>query len=75
MDGTWSDVFLSRFCDEVIHLFAAQELSFANPDPDEDEFLDIIKIPLKEAYQILVRGEIPDSKTQILILRGMDMVK
>ena len=63
------------FCDEVIHLFAAQELSFANPDPDEDEFLDIIKIPLKEAYQSLVRGEIPDSKTQILILRGMDMVK
>lgn len=63
------------FCDEAIYLFIAEELSQDVPNPDEDEFLDIIKIPLEEAYSRLIKGEIPDAKTQILILRGMDHMK
>ncbi len=59
------------FCDEVIHLYIAKNLSFGSTNPDEDEFLDIIKMPLKEALEKLQKGEIPDAKTQILILRGM----
>ena len=58
------------FCDEVIHLFFAEELSFSNPDPDEDEFLDIIKLPLSEVLLRLENNEISDAKTQVLILRG-----
>ena len=62
------------FCDEAIYLFLAEEIGLANPDPDEDEFLDIIKMPLKEALELLRHGEIPDAKTQILILRGCDIL-
>ena len=62
------------FCDEAIHLFIAEKLSNGVPNPDEDEFLDIIKIPLKEAYSRLIEGRIPDAKTQILILRGIDYI-
>ena len=63
------------FCDEAIYLFIAEELSETALNPDEDEFLDVIKMPVKEAFDRLVKGEIPDAKTQILILRGMEYLK
>ena len=63
------------FCDEVIYLFMAEELSFSNPNPDEDEYLDIIKMPLSEALSLLRKGEIPDAKTQVLILRCADILE
>lgn len=62
------------FCDEAIYLFLAENLSESNPNPDEDEFLDIIKLPLSEAKNRLRNGGIPDAKTQILILRGCDIL-
>lgn len=62
------------FCDEAIHLFMAEGLCFSEPDPDEGEFLDIIKMPLSEALASLRRGEIPDAKTQVLILRCCDVL-
>ena len=62
------------FCDEVIHLFLAENLSESNPNPDEDEFLDIIKLPLSEVLERVRRGEIPDAKTQILVLRVCDIL-
>lgn len=62
------------FSDEVIHLYIAKKLSFGDTSPDEDEFLNIIKMPLKEAFNRLLAGEIPDAKTQILILRGYENI-
>lgn len=62
------------FCDEVIYLYLAKELSESAPNPDEDEFLDIIKLPLTEVRERLRKGEIPDAKTQILILRACDIL-
>ena len=62
------------FCDEVIHLFMAQNLCQSTQNLDEDEFLDVIKMPLAKALERLRKGEIPDSKTQILILRGCDIL-
>ena len=63
------------FCTEKIAIYLAQGLSQGETNPDEDEFLDIMKIPLEEAYSRLIKGEIPDAKTQILILRGIDYLK
>lgn len=63
------------FCDEVIYLFMAEELTNSNPNPDEDEFLDIVKIPLSEALSRLRKGKISDAKTQVLILRCADIIE
>ncbi len=60
------------FCDEVIHLFLAEELSESEPDPDEGEFLDIKKLPLSKVLSDIRAGKIPDAKTQILVLRVCD---
>ena len=62
------------FCDEVIYLFLAEDLSESAPNPDEDEFLDIKKLPLSEVLSDVRKGKIPDSKTQILVLRGCDIL-
>ncbi|MBQ3530699.1 MAG: NUDIX hydrolase [Oscillospiraceae bacterium] len=62
------------FCDEVIHLFLAEDLSESEPNPDEDEFLDIIKLPVSEVLERVRKGEIPDAKTQILVLRVCDLL-
>lgn len=62
------------FCDEVIHLFLAENLSESVPNPDEDEFLDIIRLPLSEVLEKVRKGEIPDSKTQVLVLRVCDIL-
>ena len=38
--------------------------------PDEDEFLRVRTIPIAEAVEMILRGEIPDGKTQLGILRA-----
>lgn len=57
------------YCDEIIWLYAAVGLSFGDQKTDEDEFLEVIKIPLDKAFEMVLNGEIKDSKTQIAILK------
>ena len=42
---------------------------FSTPNPDEDEFLEVIKIPLEEAVAMVLNNQIADSKTQVAILK------
>lgn len=55
--------------DEVIHMYCAQGLSYGECDPDDDEFLNVVKIPLEKAVEMVLSGEIRDSKTQVAILK------
>lgn len=61
--------------DECIHLFLATDLTFGDTDPDEDEFLDVVRIPLDELAGQILRGEIPDAKTQTAVLKVIAMQK
>ena len=54
---------------EKIHMYLARGLSFGKAHLDEGEFLDVMKIPLDEAVEMVMRGEIPDAKTQIALLK------
>ncbi len=51
------------FCDELISIYLATGLSAGEDEPDEDEFLNIVKMPLTELIGMAKRGEITDSKT------------
>ena len=55
------------FSSERISLYLARELVFGESRPDEDEFLNVIKLPFEEAYQMVLRGEIRDAKTQVAL--------
>ena len=56
------------FCDELISIYLAAGLSAGEDEPDEDEFLNIVKMPLTELIDMAKRGEISDSKTLIGLL-------
>lgn len=51
------------FCDEVIGIYLAEELTAGETDPDDDEFLNVMRMPLSEAVALTVNGTIADSKT------------
>ncbi len=57
------------YVDEVIDMYLAEELTFGETSPDEDEFLDVVRIPLSELVDRILRGEVPDAKTQTAILK------
>ena len=57
------------YCDEVIYLYLATGLHIAAAHPDEDEFLDVLQMPLKEAVRQVLEGRIPDAKTQVALLK------
>ena len=56
------------FSNEVIHLYAASNLTAGKQHPDEDEFINTVKVPLTAAVQMVETGKIIDSKTIISIL-------
>lgn len=62
------------FCDEILHLFIATNFTIADNSPDEDEFLDIIRIKIKTALSWIKEGKIKDSKTIIGILMARDQL-
>lgn len=56
--------------DEVIHLFLARGLSEGEQHTDEDEFIDVCRLPLSKAVELVMAGQIPDSKTQTILLKA-----
>ena len=58
---------------ERIRMFLARGLTFTERAPDEDEFLEVFRMPLGDAVRAVMNGEIPDGKTQCAILRAAAM--
>lgn len=62
------------YCGEIIYLYAASELTFIGQNLDEDEFLNVEKIHIDKAVEMVMAGEIPDGKTQVLVLKMARML-
>ena len=56
-------------------MYLAQDLTFSEQHLDADEFLEVRRIPLEDAFQMVMRNEIRDSKTQVGILKTYHLVK
>jgi len=56
------------FSNELINLFIAEDISFVGANPDEDEYIEAVEIPFKDAFQMIKSGEIIDAKTIIGLL-------
>lgn len=63
------------YCGEIIYMYLATGLSYGETDPDEDEFLNLKKIPLETAVEMIMNGEIKDAKTQAAILKAERLLK
>ena len=55
---------------EKIYMYLATGLKEGEQKLDEDEFLDVVKIPFSEAVKMIADNEIPDGKTQTAILKA-----
>lgn len=62
------------FSNERISLYLARELRQSDACPDEDEFLNLVKLPFREALDMVLRGEIRDAKTQIAISMASHLI-
>ena len=70
------DIFTTPgFSNERISLYLARDLKAGDAQPDDDEFLNLVRMPLKEAVEMAQRGEIQDVKTLIALLMARDMLK
>ncbi len=61
--------------DEKIQMYLATGLTYKNAHPDEGEFLEVEKIPLDTLVEMVMNGEIKDSKTQIALLKAEKILK
>ena len=57
------------FCNEAIHLYLAEELTFGQAHPDEDEFLLPERVPLDQLVAMAMDGSLRDGKSVIGILK------
>ncbi len=55
---------------ERIYCYLAEELTFGDTHPDEDENLLTVKMPLSDAVDCVMRGEWEDGKTLFAILKA-----
>lgn len=56
---------------ESLYLYLALDLSEGQAHLDADEFLEVDKIPLAQAADMVMRGELKDAKTVVGILKAM----
>ncbi len=63
------------YCGEIIRIFYATDLTFGEQELDEDEYLEVIKMPFSECVAKIMSGEIKDAKTIIGILKLKELMK
>jgi ADP-ribose pyrophosphatase len=58
------------FTDEVIHLFAAFELELVPTRHEDDEVIEVVRLPFAEALELVWRGELPDAKSAMALVHA-----
>ena len=58
------------YSDEYITMYMARKLRRGNRHLDEDEFLDVCTVPLKDLVEDVMAGKISDAKTQVCVLKA-----
>lgn len=57
------------YFNEVIYMYLATDLVAGDVSPDADEFLEVEKIPLTKAVDMVMNDEITDAKTQAAVMK------
>ncbi|MCL1832295.1 MAG: NUDIX hydrolase [Oscillospiraceae bacterium] len=65
------------YCTEVIHMYLARGLCDASNEGqhlDQDEFVDVVKMPFDKVIDMIFNDEIHDAKTQLAMLKAKVML-
>ena len=63
------------WCSEYMYAFLATGLQPAALDSDEDEFIEVVRVPLSEVVDIIASGQVQDAKSVaslLLALQALD---
>ena len=60
---------------EKTEMYLAEDITFTERELDEDEFLEVERVPLEVLYDMVMSGEIKDAKTQLTVLKVWQMKK
>lgn len=63
------------YCGEIIRMYLARDLTFGNTDLDEDEFLNLERVPFDSLVEQVLSGEIRDAKTIAAVLKAKLLLK
>lgn len=63
------------YTNELLRIWACRVSDHTAQDLDSDEFLEVVRIPLDKAVEMVMNNELPDAKTQIGILKTALLVK
>lgn len=63
------------FSDEKIYLYLTEVEKGSEPEPDEDEFLEVEKIPFEDIIELIATGKIRDGKTIAAVLLAKELIR
>ena len=63
------------FCTEVMHLYLATELRQARRDEDDDESIELVRVPLTKVLELIASGEVCDAKSIAGLLIALRRVR
>ncbi len=63
------------YTDEIIHLYACRVRSVGEARPDVGEFLNVERIPIIKAAEMVLNNRIFDAKTQIAVLKAAALLQ
>ena len=58
------------FCDETVYMYMCRIEKFNSQHLDEDEFLNVERIPLDKAVEMILNNQVFDGKTQTAVLKA-----
>ena len=61
------------YCAEILYLYLATDQNKTLAHPDEDEFLDVLRLPFDSVLAKVLSGEIKDAKTCVAVLKTAQM--
>ncbi|HUP00513.1 MAG TPA: NUDIX hydrolase [Gemmatimonadota bacterium] len=60
------------FCDEELRVFLAEDLTECQPANEEDEHLEVVRVPIGDALAWAASGKIRDAKTLLGLFAARD---
>lgn len=58
------------YCGEIIRMYLARDLAFGETHLDEDEFLNLERVPFDRLVEQVLSGEVKDAKTIAAVLKA-----
>lgn len=71
VERLWSAYTAPGFCEELLHFCVVHGYEIGEPDPDDDEDIELGIFSLEDLSRKIRDDELPDAKTQVAVLWAM----